>query len=103
MQTGRYKEAAAAATEVANRRAAVTFPQVYQILGVSYANLGHVELSARYFRMFLDRAPGAKAAAAVRKQLESWEQAGTIEPLPAADPTPATAPPTLKRWTQSKL
>ena len=103
MQTGRYKEAAEAATDVVNRGAAANFPQVYQILGVSYANLGHVELSARYFRIFLDRAPGAKAAAAVRKQLDSWEQAGTIEPLPAADPTPAAAPPTLKRWAQSKL
>ena len=78
MQIGHYAKAAQAAGHLINSGAAKAWPQAYQVMGLSYANLGKVEIGARYLRMFLERSPNATAAEAIRRQLDTWEQAGTI-------------------------
>jgi tetratricopeptide (TPR) repeat protein len=58
--------------------AANQFPQTHLFLGLIYARRGQLAKAAADYKLYLEFAPEAPDAAAVRTQLNEWERLGVI-------------------------
>ena len=69
----------ATAIEIQEREDGERFPQTHQMLGLIAAQRGQFEAAAKSYRRYLELAPQAGSAEAIRKQLNEWEVLGVIE------------------------
>lgn len=78
-ETGRDHEAISLFREIENDpEAAKQFPQSHLFLGLIYARRGELAKAAADYRLYLQFAPDAPDAEAVKKQLSEWEQLGAL-------------------------
>jgi cytochrome c-type biogenesis protein CcmH/NrfG len=76
---GEIEKAKTALEQVVASPEEVNFPRAHYILGVLAAQAGDVRTSVAHCRRYLELEPESDAAAAVRKQIDSWKAAGVID------------------------
>lgn len=77
---GRLDDAEASLKAVQASGEAERYPRSHFLLGNVLASRGNISGAAEEFRLYLKLEPGARAAAAVREQLDRWEAEGLIKP-----------------------
>lgn len=78
-ETGRDDDAIALIGEIQNdAEDAKQYPQSHHILGLIYAKRGQFGEAAESFNRYLALDPNAQAAAAIKKQLNEWQQLGIL-------------------------
>ena len=76
---GDAEKAKASLEQVVSGPEEASFPRAHYILGVLAAQAQDVQTAVTHCRRYLELEPESDAAAAVRKQLDSWKAAGIIE------------------------
>ncbi|MDA0204156.1 MAG: tetratricopeptide repeat protein [Acidobacteria bacterium] len=78
-ESGRDDEAIVLFREIQNdAEAAKQFPQTHLFMGLIYAKRGQLAEAAEAFKLYLELDPNAQAAAAVKQQLNEWQQLGAL-------------------------
>jgi cytochrome c-type biogenesis protein CcmH/NrfG len=78
-ETGRDDDAIALLSDIQkDAEGAKLFPQTHHLMGLIYAKRGQFGEAAAAYNRYLELSPDAQAAAAIKKQLNEWQQLGVL-------------------------